>query len=161
MNRKRVNDEFMKKIYSKKIFIVILLGIILSFGYVAYSATNVNLEVTPNPSENNIRLDWSMTDIQNYSFKIYQKKPGSSSFQTISAVDFNNVQEIVNVLNIYPGLGDTITFTTYDGETMRPVVCDIPGKDEYVQGVYEIPSTATRIKIKITDLLSESLELEV
>lgn len=49
----------------------------------------------------------------------------------------------------------------YDGETMRPVVCDIPGKDEYVQGVYEIPSTATRIKIKITDLLSESLELEV
>ena len=58
MNRKRVNDEFMKKIYSKKIFIVILLGIILSFGYVAYSATNVNLEVTPNPSENNIRLDF-------------------------------------------------------------------------------------------------------
>lgn len=49
----------------------------------------------------------------------------------------------------------------YDGETMRPVVCDIPGKDELVSGVYEIPSSATRIKIKITDLLSESLELEV
>lgn len=49
----------------------------------------------------------------------------------------------------------------YDGETMRPVVCDIPGKDEYVAGVYEIPAIATRIKIKITDLLSESLEVEV
>ena len=49
----------------------------------------------------------------------------------------------------------------YDGETMRPAVCDIPGKDELVAGVYEIPSSATRIKIKITDLLSESLELEV
>lgn len=49
----------------------------------------------------------------------------------------------------------------YDGETMRPAVCDIPGKDEFVSGVYEIPASATRIKIKITDLLSESLELEV
>lgn len=49
----------------------------------------------------------------------------------------------------------------YDGDSMRPVICDIPGRDEYVQGIYEIPSTATRIKIKITDLLSESLELEV
>lgn len=49
----------------------------------------------------------------------------------------------------------------YDGETMRPAVCDIPGKDKLVSGVYEIPSSATRIKIKITDLLSESLELEV
>ena len=49
----------------------------------------------------------------------------------------------------------------YDGETMRPIVCDIPGKDELVSGVYEIPASATRIKIKITDLLSESLELEV
>lgn len=49
----------------------------------------------------------------------------------------------------------------YDGETMRPTICDIPEKDELVSGVYEIPSSATRIKIKITDLLSESLELEV
>lgn len=49
----------------------------------------------------------------------------------------------------------------YDGETMRPTVCDIPDKDELVSGAYEIPSSATRIKIKITDMLSESLELEV
>ena len=49
----------------------------------------------------------------------------------------------------------------YDGETMRPEVCDIPGKDELVAGVYEIPDSAGCIKIKITDLLSESLEMEV
>ncbi len=49
----------------------------------------------------------------------------------------------------------------YDGETMRPEVCDIPGKDDLVAGVYEIPDSAGRIKIKITDLLSESLEMEV
>lgn len=49
----------------------------------------------------------------------------------------------------------------YDGETMRPAVYDIPGKDELVTGIYEIPDSAGRIKIKITDLLSESLEMEV
>ena len=49
----------------------------------------------------------------------------------------------------------------YDGEAMRPIVCDVPAKDELVKGVYEIPSDATSIKIKITDLLSESLEVEV
>ena len=49
----------------------------------------------------------------------------------------------------------------YDGETMRPSVTDIPGKDELVTGSYEIPKDATRIMVKITDLLSESLEVEV
>ena len=49
----------------------------------------------------------------------------------------------------------------YDGETMQPTICDIPEKDGFVLGEYEIPKDASRIKIKITDLLSESLELEV
>lgn len=49
----------------------------------------------------------------------------------------------------------------YDGKTMRPSICDIPAKDELVSGIYEIPALAGKIKIKITDLLSESLELEV
>ena len=49
----------------------------------------------------------------------------------------------------------------YDGETMRPSVTDIPSKDELVTGIYEIPKDATRIMVKITDLLSESLEVEV
>lgn len=49
----------------------------------------------------------------------------------------------------------------YDGETMRPAIYDIPDKDNLVAGVYDIPENAGKIKIKITDLLSESLELEV
>lgn len=49
----------------------------------------------------------------------------------------------------------------YDGVVMQPVVTDIPGKNEMVQGVYDIPKNAGTIKVKITDLLSESLEVEV
>ena len=49
----------------------------------------------------------------------------------------------------------------YDGQTMRPTICDIPAKDELVSGIYKIPDSSGKIKIKITDLLSESLELEV
>ncbi|HIF9100107.1 TPA: site-specific DNA-methyltransferase [Photobacterium damselae] len=46
----------------------------------------------------------------------------------------------------------------YDGAVMEPVVIDIPAKDEFVAGEYEIPEGANNIKIKITDLLSESYE---
>ncbi|MDE5558448.1 MAG: site-specific DNA-methyltransferase [Ruminococcus sp.] len=49
----------------------------------------------------------------------------------------------------------------YDGAVLSPVVMDIPAKNELVKGVYEIPETAGTIRIKITDLLSESLEIEV
>lgn len=46
----------------------------------------------------------------------------------------------------------------YDGAVMEPTVIDIPEKNEFVDGEYEIPEGATNIKIKITDLLSESYE---
>lgn len=49
----------------------------------------------------------------------------------------------------------------YDGEVLNPEIIDIPDKNELVKGEYEIPAGAKRIKIKITDLLSESLEVEV
>ena len=49
----------------------------------------------------------------------------------------------------------------YDGVVLQPSVMDIPGKKEVVRGVYDIPEDAGTIKIKITDLLSESLELEI
>ena len=49
----------------------------------------------------------------------------------------------------------------YDGVVMQPIVTDVPGKKELVTGVYNIPDDAGNIKIKITDLLSESLEMEV
>ena len=49
----------------------------------------------------------------------------------------------------------------YDGVVMQPVVTDIPDKSEMVSGIYDIPENAGTIKVKITDLLSESLEVEV
>jgi DNA modification methylase len=49
----------------------------------------------------------------------------------------------------------------YDGQTLRPEVIDIPDKNDFVKGRYTIPSAHGRIRVKITDLLSESLEIEV
>jgi DNA modification methylase len=49
----------------------------------------------------------------------------------------------------------------YDGAVMEPTVIDIPESDGLVSGSYEIPNGAGHIKVKITDVLSESLELEV
>ncbi|BEA53310.1 site-specific DNA-methyltransferase [Escherichia coli] len=46
----------------------------------------------------------------------------------------------------------------YDGAVIEPVVIDIPENNEFVAGEYEIPEGASNIKIKITDLLSESYE---
>lgn len=49
----------------------------------------------------------------------------------------------------------------YDGAVMQPTVIDIPEKNEMIAGKYKIPHDAGRIRIKITDVLSESLEIEV
>lgn len=49
----------------------------------------------------------------------------------------------------------------YDGVVMQPTVIDIPDKKELVVGIYDIPENAGTIKVKITDLLSESLEQEI
>ena len=49
----------------------------------------------------------------------------------------------------------------YDGAVLTPAVVDLPGKNELVAGTYAVPADAGTIRVKITDLLSESLELEV
>ena len=49
----------------------------------------------------------------------------------------------------------------YDGAVLEPAVIDIPEKNGLVAGVYDVPADAGRIKVKITDVLSESLEAEV
>jgi len=46
----------------------------------------------------------------------------------------------------------------YDGAVLKPAVVDIPGKNEMVKGVYKLPSDVGTIRVKITDLLSESWE---
>ena len=49
----------------------------------------------------------------------------------------------------------------YDGAVLQPATIDIPEGDELVAGRYAIPADAGTIRVKITDLLSESLEQEV
>lgn len=49
----------------------------------------------------------------------------------------------------------------YDGNVLKPQIIDIPDENSLVKGKYDIPNNHGRIKIKITDLLSESLEVEV
>jgi len=49
----------------------------------------------------------------------------------------------------------------YDGAVLQPVVMDIPEKNELVKGKYKIPEDAGTIRVKITDLLSESLEMDL
>lgn len=46
----------------------------------------------------------------------------------------------------------------YDGAVLQPAVVDIPGKNELVKGAYQAPADAGTIRVKITDLLSESWE---
>ena len=46
----------------------------------------------------------------------------------------------------------------YDGAVLSPIIVDTPDKDELVQGRYPIPEDASTIRVKITDLLSESWE---
>ena len=49
----------------------------------------------------------------------------------------------------------------FDGVVMQPSVTDVPDKKEMVAGIYDIPEDAGTIKVKITDVLAESLEIEV
>ncbi|WP_373077021.1 DNA methyltransferase [Fusobacterium varium] len=49
----------------------------------------------------------------------------------------------------------------YDGAILEPSVLDTPDKKSLVVGEYEIPKDYGTIRVKITDLLSNSFELEV
>lgn len=49
----------------------------------------------------------------------------------------------------------------YDGAVLTPAVVDIPEKNELVVGRYRVPEDAGTVRVKITDLLSESWEGEV
>ena len=49
----------------------------------------------------------------------------------------------------------------YDGAILQPTVLDVPDDGKLVLGRYSIPADAGTIRVKITDLLSESLETEL
>ena len=93
----------MKRISKIGITIILILSIIISYGSVIISrAAESELTLTPKPETNNIHLKW--IGPQNSSYKVYQKKPGASTFETIGLTDFSNsaTDEEVKVLNVYP-----------------------------------------------------------
>ena len=100
------------KRFSIILFIVIIM--ISYFANIISIAGESNLTITPNPETNNIHLKW--TGPQGSSYRVYQKKPGSDHFETIGLTDFNNVDEEVRVLNVYP-TGDVpkVSITYLDG----------------------------------------------
>ena len=98
----------MKKITKINMTIILILSIIISYGSVIISmAAESELTLTPKPETNNIHLKW--TGPQNSSYKVYQKKPGATQFETIGLTDFSNnaTDEEVKVLNIYPQESNT------------------------------------------------------
>ena len=93
----------MKRISKLCITIILMLSIIITYGgRIIVRAAESDLTLTPKPETNNIHLKW--TGPQNSSYKVYQKKPGASTFETIGLTDFSNnaTDEEVKVLNIYP-----------------------------------------------------------
>ena len=49
----------------------------------------------------------------------------------------------------------------YDGAVLQPAIIDVPEWNALVSGRYRVPDDAGTIRVKITDLLSESLEVEI
>jgi DNA modification methylase len=49
----------------------------------------------------------------------------------------------------------------YDGAVLTPAIVDVPGNAELIAGRYPIPADAATIRVKITDLLSESWEGDI
>ena len=88
------------KILKKITIVSILLIIMLTYTQTLVFAAESELTLTPKPETNNIHLKW--TGPQNSSYKVYQKKPGATQFETIGLTDFNNADEEVKVLNVYP-----------------------------------------------------------
>lgn len=61
-----------------------------------------------NPEKNSIQLNWTkLEDVQSY--QIFQKKPNSiDEFQSISAADLEDPDLHIEVLNIYPSVGNNL-----------------------------------------------------
>jgi adenine-specific DNA-methyltransferase len=49
----------------------------------------------------------------------------------------------------------------YDGAVFEPQIVDVPEGTDLVKGIYNIPATAGTIRVKITDLLSETFEQSI
>lgn len=101
----------------RRLFLAPLLaaGILLSGASPAFAASAASvllLTATPNPSGNYGALNWTNNDkSQPYSYMLYSKSAHESTFQSIPA------KESAKVLNIYPVVTPTVSFTTWNGKS--------------------------------------------
>ena len=110
----------MRRLSKMFITIILMLSIIITYGgRIIVRAAESDLTLTPKPETNNIHLKW--TGPQNSSYKVYQKKPGATQFETIGLTDFSNnaTDEEVKVLNIYPDIAaiPKVKVIYLDGQT--------------------------------------------
>lgn len=78
----------------------------------ACAASVLTLTAAPNPSGNYVTLNWTNSDkSQPYSYMLYSKSAHESTFQSIPAKDS------AKVLNIYPIVAPTVSFTTWQGKS--------------------------------------------
>ena len=117
----------MKKLVKICITIILILSIIITYGgRIIVKAAESDLTLTPKPETNNIHLKW--TGPQNSSYKVYQKKPGTTHFETIGLTDFSNnvTDEEVKVLNIYPSSNELVSIPNVHVVYKDGQVEDIP-----------------------------------
>ena len=91
-------------------------------GTIHYKIDIPILRAEAKPLDNLIRLDWTLDNRKDKTFKVYQKKEGSNEFQSISTTNLSKNRQ-VRVLNIYPyKAGNTAnideSFETWDGESL-------------------------------------------
>jgi len=141
----------MKKITKINITIILILSIIISYGSVIISmAAESELTLTPKPETNNIHLKW--TGPQNSSYKVYQKKPETTHFETIGLTDFSNnaTDEEVKVLNIYPqeGITDGRLYPRETPEVVSNIFRSIPKVEvTYLDGTRETIQKSALLKV--------------
>ena len=141
----------MKKISKIGITIILILSIIISYGSVIISmAAESELTLTPKSETNNIHLKW--TGPQNSSYKVYQKKPGATQFETIGLTDFSNnaTDEEVKVLNIYPqeGITDGRLYPRETPEVVSNIFRSIPKVEvTYLDGTRETIQKSALLKV--------------
>ena len=101
----------------RRLFLAPLLaaGILMSGAspaFAASAASVLTLTATPSPSGNYVALNWTNSDkSQPYSYMLYSKSAHESTFQSIPAKDR------AKVLNIYPVVAPTVSFTTWQGKS--------------------------------------------
>lgn len=80
----------------------------------AFAGATPWIRAVPRPEQNLIHLEWGMepaSETGSYNYMIYKREAGEAEFQSIP------VKGRVRVLNIYPPVGENITFTNWKGQT--------------------------------------------